>query len=100
MVILPYYIMLFIKANQNLSNYRRLLQIFRVLRILRIVKLERHSKGLQSFGFTLSKSYKELTTIFLFLSIGLVIFSSLAYYAEIDEPNTRFTSILATFWLF
>jgi len=35
---------------------------------------------------------------FFFLLVAMVIFSSAAYYAEVDEKETKFTSIPGAFW--
>lgn len=98
--ILPYYVSLLFANQQyeNLNNARRVLTLFRVLRILRIFKLARHSTGLKSLGYTLQRSYKELGLLMMFLTIAVLLFSSLAYFAEKEEPDTKFTSIPHTFW--
>ena len=55
----------------DLTEVRRIAQFFRIMRIVRIFKLARHSTGLQSLGYTLKNSYKELGLLMLFLTIGV-----------------------------
>lgn len=102
--IFPYYLLIFL-VGPSPTDYPEqsdpwyiLIDMFRILRVLRILKLTRHSNGLQSLGFTLRNSYRELGVVMLFLGIFVVIFSSLVYFAEKNELNTAFTSIPEAFW--
>ncbi|XP_035716229.1 potassium voltage-gated channel subfamily B member 1 [Folsomia candida] len=98
LAIAPFYVSLFLV---QLDTAGRLVQVLRVIRILRIFKLARHSIGLQSLGFTLRHSYKGLGVLLLFLSIGVVIFSTLAYFAEREDNSEGFGSIPKTvYWAF
>ena len=102
--IIPYFITLFTElsttpvesSGQNMSL--AILRIIRLVRVFRIFKLSRHSKGLQILGQTLKASMRELGLLIFFLFIGVILFSSAIYFAEVDELNTQFVSIPDGFW--
>ncbi|XP_062247079.1 potassium voltage-gated channel subfamily A member 10 isoform X2 [Platichthys flesus] len=85
-----------VNSGQNMSL--AILRIIRLVRVFRIFKLSRHSKGLQILGQTLKASMRELGLLIFFLFIGVILFSSAIYFAEVDEPNTQFVSIPDGFW--
>ncbi|EJW77320.1 hypothetical protein WUBG_11771 [Wuchereria bancrofti] len=74
------------------------LRVLRLVRVFRIFKLSRHSVGLQILGKTFRASIQEFCLLIFFMVIALVLFSSGVYFAEQNEPNTKFTSIPASFW--
>jgi potassium voltage-gated channel Shab-related subfamily B protein 1 len=101
--IVPFYLSIalgFFSASisRQTESITKLFTLFRVLRILRIFKLARHSQGLKQFGKTIKMSVNELGILFMFLAIAVLLFSSLAYFAEKDQENTPYTSIPAAFW--
>eukprot|EP00095_Tigriopus_kingsejongensis_P001282 maker-scaffold359_size197282-snap-gene-0.26 protein:Tk01282 transcript:maker-scaffold359_size197282-snap-gene-0.26-mRNA-1 annotation:"voltage-gated potassium" len=101
LAILPYFVSIALVNSTDigqLTEVRRIAQFFRIMRILRIFKLARHSVGLQSLGFTLRNSYKELGLLMLFLTMGVLIFSSLAYVFEKDDRQTKFTTMMDSYW--
>ncbi|XP_068170803.1 potassium voltage-gated channel subfamily A member 10 [Antennarius striatus] len=85
-------------ANSGQNMSLAILRIIRLVRVFRIFKLSRHSKGLQILGQTLKASMRELGLLIFFLFIGVILFSSAIYFAEVDEPQTQFVSIPDGFW--
>ncbi|OCT94314.1 potassium voltage-gated channel subfamily A member 10 [Xenopus laevis] len=102
--IIPYFVTLVTElfkqtepvGQQNMSL--AILRIVRLVRVFRIFKLSRHSKGLQILGQTLKASMRELGLLIFFLFIGVILFSSAVYFAEVDEPQSQFLSIPDGFW--
>ena len=79
----------------------RLLKIARIvkaLRVIRVFKLARHSVGLKALGKTMSANVKELGLLFLLLFIGAIMFASLAFVFEKDDPSTSFKTIFDAYW--
>lgn len=101
MSIVPFYITLVVnlvvESTPTLANLGRVAQVLRLMRIFRILKLARHSTGLRSLGATLKYSYKEVGLLLLYLSVGISIFSVVAYTIE-KEENEGLTTIPACWW--
>ncbi|CAJ0606535.1 unnamed protein product [Cylicocyclus nassatus] len=84
------------KSNSSMSF--AVLRVLRLVRVFRIFKLSRHSVGLQILGKTFRASVQEFCLLIFFMVIALVLFASGMYFAEQGEPNSKFTSIPASFW--
>jgi len=93
--ILPYYIGLGITDNKDLSGAFVTLRVFRVFRIF---KFSRHSQGLRILGYTLKSCGSELGFLLFSLTMAIIIFATIMFYAEKNEPRTKFTSIPEAFW--
>ncbi|XP_026773972.1 shaker-related potassium channel tsha2-like [Pangasianodon hypophthalmus] len=101
--IVPYFITLGLELAEHRGNAQQaasltVLRVIRLVRVFRIFKLSRHSKGLQILGRTLHASMRELGLLIFFLVIGIVLFSSAVFFAEVDDPESSFTSIPESFW--
>ena len=93
--ILPYYIGLGITDNKDLSGAFVTLRVFRVFRIF---KFSRHSQGLRILGYTLKSCASELGFLLFSLTMAIIIFATIMFYAEKNVPGTVFTSIPEAFW--
>ncbi|KAK1798265.1 hypothetical protein P4O66_007733 [Electrophorus voltai] len=100
--IIPYFVTLWTELVQSPggtpSMSLAIIRVIRLVRVFRIFKLSRHSKGLQILGQTLKASLRELALLIFFLFIGVILFSSAVYFAEVDNQGTAFTSIPEAFW--
>lgn len=100
--IIPYFVTLGTELAKSKgatpSMSLAIIRVIRLVRVFRIFKLSRHSKGLQILGQTLKASLRELALLIFFLFIGVIIFSSAVYFAEVDNEKTAFTSIPEAFW--
>ena len=91
--ILPYFL-----SVTDMSEKFSILRIIRLVRVFRIFKLARHFKGLQILAHTLSASANELLLLVGFIIVGVILFSSTIYFAELDHPKSDFHSIPEGFW--
>ena len=93
--ILPYYIGLGITDNKDLGGAFVTLRVFRVFRIF---KFSRHSQGLRILGYTLKSCASELGFLLFSLTMAIIIFATIMFYAEKNVTGTVFTSIPEAFW--
>ncbi|XP_038604011.1 potassium voltage-gated channel subfamily D member 1 [Tachyglossus aculeatus] len=93
--ILPYYIGLAMPDNEDVSGAFVTLRVFRVFRIF---KFSRHSQGLRILGYTLKSCASELGFLLFSLTMAIIIFATVMFYAEKGTSKTNFTSIPAAFW--
>ncbi|CAH8831076.1 unnamed protein product [Trichobilharzia szidati] len=92
--VFPYYVGLFMSNNKEFSGAFTTLRVFRVCRIF---KFSRHSKGLRILGCTLRCCASELGFLLFTITMGVIIFSTIMFYAEKSEMS-QFSSIPAAFW--
>ncbi|KAM8919597.1 A-type voltage-gated potassium channel KCND1 isoform 2-T2 [Pelodytes ibericus] len=93
--IMPFYIGLVMPENENVSGAFVTLRVFRVFRIF---KFSRHSQGLRILGYTLKSCASELGFLLFSLTMAIIIFATVMFYAEKGTSKTKFTSIPASFW--
>ncbi|XP_065061210.1 shaker-related potassium channel tsha2-like isoform X2 [Rhopilema esculentum] len=96
--IMPFYITLALNSVDTNVGSLSILRILRLVRVFRIFKLSRYSRGLKILGYTFKASLQELGLLAFFLLVGIVLFSSAAYYCEESVKDTKFKSIPHTFW--
>ena len=97
--IIPYYIAVVehaVKSNSPILDF--FVTVFRMFRVFRVTKLARHSERFQNLVLSVQGAAAELGGIlFSFLAL-MVTFSSMIYFCERKDDDTKFISIPAAFW--
>jgi len=93
--IMPYYIGLTMKDDNEVSGAFVTLRVFRVFRIF---KFSRHSQGLRILGYTLQSCASELGFLVFSLAMAIIIFATIMFYCEKNVEGSTFYSIPAAFW--
>ncbi|XP_055898988.1 potassium voltage-gated channel subfamily C member 1-like [Biomphalaria glabrata] len=101
--VLPFYIrqiVVAVDSDLDTSDGLYFFNSVRLIMILRVLRLTRHFSGFKILGHTIKASAKELLLMILLLSIGVLTFSCLVYYAEqvVEEPANDFKNIPRGFW--
>jgi hypothetical protein len=96
---LPFFVQLATSASG--LEALRVLRVARLLRVLRVLKLSRQLIYMQLMARALEQSADAFGLLFFFLSLAVVVLSTLLYYAERDATRDNdgpFTSIPACFY--
>lgn len=84
-------------VRQNIFIGYCVLSLTSVFRAIRVLKLVRRHRGVRLMYLAMKSSAKQLLLLVLLLLIGAIIFSTMIYYAELNEPDT-FENIPVGFW--
>jgi hypothetical protein len=93
--IMPYFIYLCGSSN---TGIQRMIIVASIFRCFLLFKFFRHLEMLRMLTDTLIKSYKEMIIYFIYLALGVLVFSSFMYYIEQSNDSTTYYSIPAAFW--
>eukprot|EP01006_Ploeotia_vitrea_P052612 TRINITY_DN67713_c1_g1_i1.p2 TRINITY_DN67713_c1_g1~~TRINITY_DN67713_c1_g1_i1.p2 ORF type:complete len:454 (+),score=242.72 TRINITY_DN67713_c1_g1_i1:83-1444(+) len=98
--VLPFYIDQL--GDSGEAETLRVFRVVRLARIFRLFKISRYSSYMQIMGEAMKRSSDAFGLLLFFISIAVIIFSSLMYFAEkdtVDESGEHvFRSIPATFY--
>lgn len=78
------------------------LRVLRMMRVFWLMKLARHFLGLQTLGLTLTRCYREMVMLMVFVFVAMAIYSALAqlleYGLDLGTQNPDYASIPAAAW--
>eukprot|EP00116_Pleurobrachia_bachei_P005596 sb/3465858/ len=68
------------------------------IKIFRIFKLSKHFRGLIALGLALKHSVSEILVLFVFLFVAVLFFATIGYFADENNEESDFTSVIGAFW--
>lgn len=107
LALVPLYMQLILNSSSNRSCYMnehfimQIMFILRIVRMFRIFHLVKHYQALKILVYALKASIQELFMLAIFLFIGMLVFASIIYYAELQDlstPSEKFPTIPVGFW--
>jgi hypothetical protein len=97
--VLPFYVMEIILLIDPTEKYKDsfldIITALQVIRVFRVFRMMQHFNGLMVLMYTMKVSLKEILLTFVFISMGILIFGCLMYYA--DSKDT-YKNIPLSFW--
>ncbi|CAG5117713.1 unnamed protein product [Candidula unifasciata] len=108
LALVPLYVQVIFTSSDKMQacylNERFVIEIMfilRIIRMFRIFHLVKHYQALKVLVYAIKASIQELLMLFIFLLIGMLIFSTMIYYAErknTTEGGDMFSTIPMGFW--
>jgi hypothetical protein len=107
LALVPLYVTVIFQSSSLQSCYLNerfvieIMFILRIIRMFRIFHLVKHYQALKVLVYALKASLQELLMLMIFLLIGMLIFSTMIYYAErkdATQPGDMFSTIPMGFW--
>lgn len=94
----PYFIYVIVEQYVDGVINSNLKSTSMIFRSFAFINITRYFDSMRILAKTIKQSFKEIIIYFTYLILGVLLFSTFLYYMEVNEVNSDFTSIPATFW--
>lgn len=81
LAVMPFYCSIILDSDDTAAL--SILRVFRVFRVFRLFKLSKYNSGFKVIAQTLFNSWPALQILLFFVCLGMILFGSLVYYAEL-----------------
>ena len=85
-------------ANRHFYNLVFCLTLLGVFRIFRLIKFARHYTAMRVLLLALRASCREILLLFMLIAMGMLLFSTLVYFAEFECVDSDIDTIPYGFW--